>query len=64
MQIISFFPKKYLNLSHHSGALHSTGYIHSIAPNVVLRLVGADDAGNHMAVVYWVNFKEDKRLKF
>ena len=41
----------YLDLAQLSGALHPTGHVHRVAPDVVLRLPGSDHAGDHRAVV-------------
>ena len=42
----------YLCLSSHSCALHSTGKVDSVPPNVVLRLLGPNDTCNDWTVAY------------
>lgn len=39
-----------LDLAADAGAVHAAGQVHRLAPDVVLRLLGADDAGHHRAV--------------
>lgn len=37
----------HLNAAEHAGRLHARRHVHRVAPNVVLRLGGADDARHH-----------------
>lgn len=41
----------HLYFAEHPGALHPTGHIHAVSPDVVLRFLGADDASDHRPVV-------------
>lgn len=41
----------HLDFSQNSGAVHPAGYIHRVAPDVVLRLLGSDDSGYYWTVV-------------
>lgn len=43
--------RSHLDFPEHPGALHPTGHIHAVAPDVVLRFLGTDDAGDHWPVV-------------
>ena len=36
----------YLNFAHHTGRVHPTGHVDRVAPDVVLRFLGADDPGH------------------
>lgn len=46
-------------------ALHSTGHIHCVSPDVVLRLLGADNPRHHRTNIYtWKRTKRYQNLAF
>lgn len=46
-------------------AFHSTGHIHRVSPDVVLRLLGADNPRHHRTNIYtWKRTKRYQNLAF
>lgn len=48
---ISYKNKQYLNSAGLSGALHARRHIHRVAPDVVVRLPGANHTGRYRPVI-------------
>lgn len=46
-----------LNLVRHARRVHSGGHVHGVAPNVVLRLPGANHAGDHLCNSHYKFFR-------
>lgn len=41
----------YLHAAHNAAGIHPRCHIHRVTPNIILRLLCADDAGNHRSVI-------------
>lgn len=46
-----YINKLYLQSTHHAARVHSRRHVHRVTPDVVLRLLGANHAGNDRAMV-------------
>lgn len=41
----------YLDVSHHSGGLHPAGYIHCVAPDVIVRFTSSNHSGQNSSLI-------------